>query len=51
MPDWSAYRSIEYGYTRVQALNKTHLYVEQVSDDQVNETMMRDEGYNTTVDR
>ncbi|XP_076046794.1 acid phosphatase type 7 [Oratosquilla oratoria] len=33
-PEWSAFRSIDYGYTRVSAVNKTHLYFEQVSDDQ-----------------
>lgn len=32
--DWSAFRSTDYGYTRMQVLNTTHLYVEQVSDDQ-----------------
>ncbi|XP_046431137.1 acid phosphatase type 7 isoform X1 [Neodiprion virginianus] len=32
-PDWSAYRSSDYGYTRLKAFNTTHLYLEQVSDD------------------
>ncbi|CAL1575027.1 unnamed protein product [Knipowitschia caucasica] len=32
--DWSAFRSTDYGYTRMQAVNATHLYLEQVSDDQ-----------------
>ncbi|XP_061090193.1 acid phosphatase type 7 [Conger conger] len=32
--DWSAFRSSDYGYTRMQVLNDTHLYLEQVSDDQ-----------------
>lgn len=32
-PDWSAFRSIDYGYTRVTVYNTTHLYLEQVSDD------------------
>ncbi|XP_011256652.1 acid phosphatase type 7 [Camponotus floridanus] len=32
-PAWSAYRSSDYGYTRMKAFNKTHLYLEQVSDD------------------
>jgi hypothetical protein len=31
---WSAFRSDDYGYTRMQVLNSTHLYMEQVSDDQ-----------------
>lgn len=30
---WSAFRSIDYGYTRMNVMNATHLYVEQVSDD------------------
>lgn len=33
-PDWSAFRAIDYGYTRVKIFNKTHMYWEQVSDDQ-----------------
>uniref|UniRef100_A0A8C6U6V2 Purple acid phosphatase n=1 Tax=Neogobius melanostomus TaxID=47308 RepID=A0A8C6U6V2_9GOBI len=32
--DWSAFRSTDYGYTRMQVINATHLYLEQVSDDQ-----------------
>ncbi|KAI3367220.1 hypothetical protein L3Q82_008274 [Scortum barcoo] len=32
--DWSAFRSTDYGYTRMQVVNTTHLYLEQVSDDQ-----------------
>ncbi|XP_059155026.1 acid phosphatase type 7-like isoform X2 [Physella acuta] len=31
--DWSAYRSDDYGYTRMKVFNKTHLYMEQISDD------------------
>uniref|UniRef100_T1GWM5 Purple acid phosphatase n=1 Tax=Megaselia scalaris TaxID=36166 RepID=T1GWM5_MEGSC len=34
IPEWSAYHSQDYGYTRMKAHNKTHLYFEQVSDDQ-----------------
>ncbi|KFM71094.1 Iron/zinc purple acid phosphatase-like protein, partial [Stegodyphus mimosarum] len=30
---WSAFRNADYGYTRMYILNKTHLYLEQVSDD------------------
>ncbi|BFZ07355.1 hypothetical protein BsWGS_10394 [Bradybaena similaris] len=32
--DWSAFRSDDYGYTRMKVINSTHLYMEQVSDDQ-----------------
>ncbi|TMS21777.1 Acid phosphatase type 7 [Larimichthys crocea] len=32
--DWSAFRSTDYGYTRMQLVNATHIYLEQVSDDQ-----------------
>ncbi|XP_062413199.1 acid phosphatase type 7 isoform X2 [Pungitius pungitius] len=32
--EWSAFRSTDYGYTRMQVVNATHLYLEQVSDDQ-----------------
>lgn len=32
--DWSAFRSDDYGYTRMTIHNNTHLYMEQVSDDQ-----------------
>uniref|UniRef100_A0A336JZ87 Purple acid phosphatase n=1 Tax=Culicoides sonorensis TaxID=179676 RepID=A0A336JZ87_CULSO len=34
-PDWSAFRSTDYGYTRMKVHNKTHLYFEQVSDDKL----------------
>uniref|UniRef100_A0AAY4BS28 Purple acid phosphatase n=2 Tax=Denticeps clupeoides TaxID=299321 RepID=A0AAY4BS28_9TELE len=33
--DWSAFRSSDYGYARMQVFNSSHLYLEQVSDDQV----------------
>ncbi|KAM7375711.1 hypothetical protein PAMP_005493 [Pampus punctatissimus] len=32
--DWTAFRSSDYGYTRMQVVNATHVYLEQVSDDQ-----------------
>uniref|UniRef100_T1JCQ8 Purple acid phosphatase n=1 Tax=Strigamia maritima TaxID=126957 RepID=T1JCQ8_STRMM len=32
-PEWSAFHSTDYGYTRMQAFNSSHLYLEQVSDD------------------
>ncbi|KAG9268176.1 acid phosphatase type 7 [Astyanax mexicanus] len=32
--DWSAFRSTDYGYTRMHLINTTHIYLEQVSDDQ-----------------
>nr|XP_020642839.1 acid phosphatase type 7 isoform X2 [Pogona vitticeps] len=31
---WSAVRIEDYGYTRMQIFNRTHLWLEQVSDDQ-----------------
>jgi hypothetical protein len=34
VPVWTAFRSLDYGYSRLKVLNKTHLYFEQVSDDQ-----------------
>ncbi|XP_066979336.1 acid phosphatase type 7-like isoform X2 [Macrobrachium rosenbergii] len=33
-PEWSAFRALDYGYTRLTVFNETHLYWEQVSDDQ-----------------
>ncbi|EDV91977.1 GH24658 [Drosophila grimshawi] len=33
IPEWSAFHSQDYGYTRLKAHNRTHLYFEQVSDD------------------
>lgn len=33
VPEWSAFRTSDYGYTRLQVFNATHLYFEQVSDD------------------
>lgn len=33
VPYWSALQSRDYGYTRLKAYNKTHLHLEQVSDD------------------
>ncbi|KAF7267331.1 hypothetical protein GWI33_019449 [Rhynchophorus ferrugineus] len=32
-PEWSAFISQDYGYTRLKAFNSTHLYWEQISDD------------------
>ncbi len=32
---YSAFRSDDYGYSRMKIINTTHLYIEQVSDDQV----------------
>lgn len=31
IPAWSAFRSDDYGYTRMKAANQTHIYFEQVS--------------------
>ena len=33
--DISAFRATDYGYTRMKAINATHLYLEQISDDKV----------------
>ncbi|XP_030378447.1 acid phosphatase type 7 isoform X4 [Scaptodrosophila lebanonensis] len=33
LPEWNAFHSNDYGYTRLKAHNATHLYFEQVSDD------------------
>lgn len=33
-PDWSAFRSTDYGYTRLQVDNATHIRVQQVSAEQ-----------------
>ncbi|XP_076098898.1 acid phosphatase type 7-like [Mytilus galloprovincialis] len=33
IPEWSAVRSLDYGYSRMQIMNSSHLYWEQVSDD------------------
>ncbi|CAG9101315.1 unnamed protein product [Plutella xylostella] len=38
-PEWSAFRSTDYGYTRFHALNKTHIYMEQVSVDKKGEVI------------
>ncbi|KAI8784304.1 iron/zinc purple acid phosphatase protein isoform X1 [Biomphalaria glabrata] len=32
-PEWSAFHSMDYGYTRMHVLNKTHMNIEQVSDE------------------
>ncbi|CAL8101162.1 unnamed protein product [Orchesella dallaii] len=34
IPRWTAFRSTDYGYSRLKVINSTHLYMEQVSDDQ-----------------
>uniref|UniRef100_A0A8C7XRB4 Purple acid phosphatase n=1 Tax=Oryzias sinensis TaxID=183150 RepID=A0A8C7XRB4_9TELE len=31
---WSAFRSTDYGYSRMHIINASHIYLEQVSDDQ-----------------
>ena len=36
-PVWSAFQSKDYGYTRMNVLNKTHMHIEQVSDNMVRE--------------
>lgn len=32
---WSAKRIVDYGYTKFHIINRTHIYIEQISDDQV----------------
>lgn len=32
-PDWSAFYNEDYGYTRMNVFNKSHIYFEQVSDE------------------
>ena len=32
---WTAFRTLDYGYTRVQVFNSSHLSLEQVSIDKV----------------
>ena len=34
-PEWVDKNILDYGYTKIQALNSTHLYLEQISDDRV----------------
>ncbi|XP_077997692.1 acid phosphatase type 7-like [Glandiceps talaboti] len=36
---WSAFRRQDYGYTRMQIMNTTHVYMEQVSDDKGGEVI------------
>ncbi|KAJ7374236.1 hypothetical protein OS493_007313 [Desmophyllum pertusum] len=38
-PPWTAFRSTDYGYTRMTIHNKTHLYMEQVSVDKGGEVI------------
>lgn len=33
IPEWSAFHSQDYGYTRMKAYNQSHLYFEQISVD------------------
>lgn len=37
---WTAFQSDDYGYTRMTVHNASHLYLEQVSDDQVKMSSM-----------
>jgi hypothetical protein len=32
---WTAFRSVDYGYTRMTIHNNTHLYIDQFSTDKV----------------
>jgi len=38
-PEWSAFRSVEYGYMRLRIHNATHLYAEQVAVDKEGEVI------------
>ncbi|KAK9869436.1 hypothetical protein WA026_003191 [Henosepilachna vigintioctopunctata] len=38
-PEWSAFSSRDYGFTRMKAYNRSHLYFEQVSDDKDGEVI------------
>lgn len=38
-PEWSAYRSLEYGYMRLRIHNASHLYTEQVAVDKGGEVI------------
>ncbi|CAG9832256.1 unnamed protein product [Diabrotica balteata] len=33
LPEWSAFRSSDYGYSRLKVYNSSHMHLEQVSDD------------------
>jgi len=39
LPYWSAFRSTDYGYMRMQIVNRTHLYTEQISVDKEGEVI------------
>ena len=39
-PEWSAFRSNDYGYSRMTVFNKTHLNIQQVSDERVRHTLL-----------
>lgn len=41
IPEWSAVRSLDYGYSRMQIMNSSHLYWEQVSDDKVRNKLIQ----------
>ncbi|XP_071441921.1 acid phosphatase type 7 [Hetaerina americana] len=41
LPEWSALRIPDYGYSRLKVYNATHLYMEQVSDDKEGEIVDR----------
>lgn len=36
-PEWVDKNILDYGYTKIQAINSTHLYMEQISDDRVSQ--------------
>ena len=50
-PDWVDKNIIDYGYTKLQVLNHTHLYLEQISDDRVSKVRHRIEWLTDPVTR
>ena len=45
VPVWSAFRSSDYGYTRITFHNGSHVHLQQVSDDKVRYMSSRQVSY------